>query len=166
MPFTPLHMGPGIAVKAVMQRKFSLMVFGWSQIVIDLQPLFVMITDKGELHGFSHTYIGATLIGLFCALSGKHLGELGLRIIREPQHLPISWQVSFISAFIGTYSHVAIDSIMHADIQPFAPFSTNSVWHGIISIDELHVWCVVSAVIGGLIYCVTNRKLRKVQEAL
>lgn len=118
MPFTPVHMGPGIAVKAVMQHKFSLMVFGWSQIVIDLQPLFVMITDRGELHGFSHTYVGATLIGLFCALSGKYLGELGLRIIREPQHLPISWPVSFISAFIGTYSHVAIDSIMHADIQP------------------------------------------------
>ena len=58
MPFTPLHMGPGIAVKAVMQRQFSLMVFGWSQIVIDLQPLFAMITGKGELHGFSRTYIG------------------------------------------------------------------------------------------------------------
>jgi hypothetical protein len=39
MPFTPLHMGPGLAVKAVMQRKFSLLVFGWSQVVIDLQPL-------------------------------------------------------------------------------------------------------------------------------
>lgn len=157
MPFTPVHMGPGIAVKAVMQHKFSLMVFGWSQIVIDLQPLFVMITDRGELHGFSHTYVGATLIGLFCALSGKYLGELGLRIIREPQHLPISWPVSFISAFIGTYSHVAIDSIMHADIQPFAPFSTKSVWHGIISIQALHAWCVVSAVIGGLVYYVKNR---------
>ncbi len=28
MPFTPLHMGPGIVVKAVMRRYFSLMVFG------------------------------------------------------------------------------------------------------------------------------------------
>lgn len=165
MPFTPLHMGPGIAVKAVMQRKFSLMVFGWSQIVIDLQPLFVMITNKGVLHGFSHTYVGATLIGLFCALSGKYLGELGLRILREPEHLPISWTVAFISAFIGTYSHVVIDSIMHADLQPLAPFSSTSILHGIISIEALHVWCVASAVIGGVVYYVVNRRLCKTSEA-
>ena len=41
MPFTPLHMGPGIAVKAVLQGSFSLMVFGWAQIVMDIQPLVV-----------------------------------------------------------------------------------------------------------------------------
>lgn len=151
MPFTPLHMGPGIAVKAVMQRKFSLMVFGWSQIVIDLQPLFAMVTGKGELHGFSHTYVGATLIGIFCALSGKGLGELGLRIIGASSHLPVSWRVSFISACIGTYSHVAIDSIMHADMQPLAPFSQKSILHGIISMQALHIWCLASAVAGGLV---------------
>jgi hypothetical protein len=39
MPFTPLHMGPGIAIKAIARRRFSLMVFGWSQILMDLQPL-------------------------------------------------------------------------------------------------------------------------------
>jgi hypothetical protein len=150
-------MGPGIAVKAVMQRQFSLMVFGWSQIVIDLQPLFVMVTGKGELHGFSHTYAGATLIGLFCALSGKYLGELGLRILREPGHLPISWPIAFVSAYIGSYSHVAIDSIMHADIQPLMPFSTGSALHGIISIEALHVWCVASAAIGGMVYYMVKR---------
>jgi hypothetical protein len=161
VPFTPLHMGPGITVKAVMQRRFSLMVFGWSQIVIDLQPLFVMVTGKGELHGFSHTYVGATLIGLFCALSGKYLGELGLRILGEPRHLPISWPVSFASAYIGTYTHVAIDSIMHADIQPLAPFTEDSVLHGIISIEALHLVCVSSAVIGGLVYYVVERTYKK-----
>ena len=28
MPFTPLHMGPGLLVKALLQGSFSLMVFG------------------------------------------------------------------------------------------------------------------------------------------
>ena len=116
---------------------------------------------KGELHGFSHTYVGATLIGLFCALSGKYLGELGLRILGEPRHLPISWPVSFASAYIGTYTHVAIDSIMHADIQPLAPFTEDSVLHGIISIEALHLVCVSSAVIGGLVYYVVERTYKK-----
>jgi len=48
-------MGAGIVVKAVMRNSFSLVVFGGSQIVIDIQPLVVMLTNKGELHGFSHT---------------------------------------------------------------------------------------------------------------
>lgn len=161
MPFTPIHMGPGIAVKAVIQRRFSLMVFGWSQIVIDIQPLYAIITNKGELHGFSHSYIGATLIGLFCALSGKYLGELCLRIIREPMHLPITWPVSFFSAYVGTYSHVALDSIMHSDVRPLAPFSHASALYGIISIEALHVWCLAVGLLGGLIYFAVKRNKRK-----
>ena len=42
MPFTPLHMGPGILIKSLLQGCFSLMVFGWTQIVMDIQPLLVM----------------------------------------------------------------------------------------------------------------------------
>jgi len=58
MPFTPFHMGPGILFKALLQGSFSLMVFGWAQIIMDIQPLIVLITGKGHLHGFTHTYIG------------------------------------------------------------------------------------------------------------
>jgi hypothetical protein len=71
-------MGPGIAVKTLLQGSFSLMVFGWAQIVMDLQPLVVLITGDGHLHGFSHTYMGATLLAIFSALSGKYLSEIGL----------------------------------------------------------------------------------------
>ena len=157
MPFTPLHMGPGIAIKAALRRRFSLMVFGWSQIVMHLQPLFVMLTDKGDIHGFSHTVLGATLLGLAAALSGKPLGELGLRLLREPAHLPITWPVSFLSACIGTYSHVLIDSIMHSDIAPFAPWRGGSPQHGVISIDTLHLLCVATAVVGGAVYYLPHR---------
>ena len=161
MPFTPLHMGPGIAIKAALRRRFSLMVFGWSQILMDLQPLFVMLTDKGELHGFSHTMVGATLIGLLAALSGKPLGEIGLRILREPTHLPIAWPVAFLSAYLGTYSHVLIDSIMHSDITPLAPWWVGNPLHGVISIDTLHLLCVATAVAGGAIYYGMQRWNRK-----
>lgn len=68
MSFTPIHMGPGIAIKLVLQDRFSLMVFGWSQIVIDLQPLFDMLGADILLHGFTHTFIGASLLGLIAAI--------------------------------------------------------------------------------------------------
>lgn len=157
MPFTPLHMGPGLTVKAVLQKRFSLMVFGWSQIAIDLQPLVVMLTGRGELHGFSHTLAGATLVGLLAGVTGKHLGEWGLRLVREPRHLPIPWGVSFGSALVGTYSHILIDSVMHSDVLPFYPFSSASPLHTLISIDALHVLCLVSAVVGGLAWYALDR---------
>lgn len=53
MPFTPFHMGPGIAIKAVLRGSFGLMVFGWTQILMDIQPLIVLISGQGQLHGFS-----------------------------------------------------------------------------------------------------------------
>ena len=158
MPFTPLHMGPGIAIKAAMQHRFSLMVFGWSQVLIDIQPLIVMLTGKGQLHGVSHTYIGATLIALVSAISGKYLGEVGLKVIRKPHYLPIRWRTAFISAFIGTYSHIVLDNIMHQDIRPYYPFSQANALHGILSIDELHILCIGSGIIGAAIFFVLDRR--------
>ena len=94
MPFTPIHMGPGILIKALLQGSFSLMVFGWSQIVMDIQPLIVLITGEGHLHGFSHTYIGGTLLAVFSALSGKYLSELGLLVLgisKKTNPIKIAW---------------------------------------------------------------------------
>ena len=76
VPFTPFHMGPGILLKAVLQGSFSLMVFGWAQIIMDVQPLIVLLSGEGHLHGFTHTYLGATLIGAVSAITGKHAAEL------------------------------------------------------------------------------------------
>lgn len=157
MPFTPFHMGPGLAIKAVMRRRFSLMVFGWSQVAIDLQPLVAIVTGRGELHGFSHTVIGATLIGLACGLTGKPLGELGLHILGQRRYWPITWKVSFISAFIGTYSHVLIDCIMHADITPLAPLTLANPLHGLIGIGALHLWCVIGAIVGSAAFLLIER---------
>ncbi len=157
MPFTPLHMGPGLIVKACMQGTFSLMVFGWSQILIDIQPLVVLISGKGELHGLSHTYIGATIIAVISALTGKYLGEIGLRILGMENYNPIRWRVAFISAFIGGYSHVFIDGIMHSDMRPLAPFSQQSIFLGIVNIETLHILCLLGAVIGGAGFYLVER---------
>lgn len=41
-------MGPGLLIKALLQGSFSLLVFGWAQIVMDLQPLLVLLTGEGH----------------------------------------------------------------------------------------------------------------------
>lgn len=154
MPFTPFHMGPGIVVKAILQGSFSLMVFGWAQIVMDVQPLLVMISGEGHLHGFSHTYVGATLLAIFSALTGKYVSEIGLFVFRlnKQWQVKIAWWVSFLSAFIGTFSHVFLDSIMHTDVEAFFPFTTENSFIGLISVQALHQACLYSALVGGILY--------------
>ena len=155
LPFTPFHMGPGIFLKALLQGSFSLMVFGWAQIVMDIQPLIVLISGEGHLHGFSHTYIGATLIAIFSALTGKYLSELGLKVLRIDNNgklISIKWNIVFVSSFIGTYSHVVLDAIMHGDVEPYFPLSNDNGLLGILTVSQLYQFCLYSALAGAVLY--------------
>jgi len=162
-------MGPGLLIKAILQSSFSLMIFGWAQIVMDIQPLIVLLTDTGHLHGFSHTYLGATLLAICAAFTGKYLVESGLKVITaystiNPPPVQLTWQIVFISAFIGTYSHVLLDSIMHHDMEPFFPFAIENNLLGIITIDQLHQFCGYSGVAGALLYGLVWLKTRQSED--
>jgi len=163
VPFTPVHMGPGIFIKALLQSSFSLMVFGWTQIVMDIQPLIVMISGEGHLHGFTHTYVGAVLIACIAALSGKYLSELGLKILgmAKERAIHIAWWVAFLSAFIGSFSHVLLDSIMHTDVEPFYPITLINNFHGFVSMEALHKFCLYSGLVGTAIYYGVSWRVRK-----
>ncbi len=155
-------MGPGLFIKSLLQGSFSLIVFGWSQFIMDLQPLFVMITGEGQLHGFSHTFIGATLIAIFSGFTGKYLSEfLLLAMGFSYQYNRVSWVVAIVSAFIGTYSHVILDAIMHADVQPYFPFSESNELLKIISIEALHNYCIMAGLVGILLLMAVNWRLIK-----
>ena len=169
MPFTPLHMGPGLLIKSFLHGSFSLMVFGWAQIVMDIQPLFVMITGEGHLHGFSHTFAGASLLGLFAALTGKYLSEFGLLLLeisKKENPVKILWWVTFLSAFIGSYSHVLLDAIMHADVELFYPVNTANPLLGLLSTSDLHQFCLYSGLAGAGIYYFVLYKLKKLSKVL
>lgn len=165
MPFTPLHMGPGLLIKGLLQTGFSLMVFGWAQIVMDLQPLVAILTGEGKLHGFSHTYGGATLLSVFAAVSGKYLGQLGLYLLKvwAPERVQIRWPIALFSAVVGTYSHVLIDSVMHADMEPFFPAWAANPLLGVISIDTLHKVCLYTGLFGLVLYGVGMLRYKRLK---
>ena len=100
------------------------------------------------------TYIGALLLAMLSALSGKYLSEMGLYFLglNRDWKIVIGWPVAFLSAFIGTFSHVLLDSIMHADVQPFFPINTDNALLGLITIEALHKVCLYSGLAGGTVY--------------
>lgn len=163
MPFTPIHMGAGILIKSLLQGSFSLMIFGWTQIVMDIQPLIVLVSGEGHLHGFTHTYIGAILIAIIAGLTGKYLSEFGLKILKvskSDKPITIVWWVVFLSAFVGSFSHVLLDSIMHSDVEPFFPFCLENPFLGLISVPMLHKVCLYSGLVGAAIYYGVHWRLK------
>jgi hypothetical protein len=168
MPVTPFHFGPAAAVKAVAPKHFSFAAFGLTQVIMDTEPLFYMSQGLWPIHRFLHTYLGATLVALFVAFAGKPVCEWMLRLwnwrLSAPQKLwlgvdpRISLTAALSGALFGAYSHILLDSVMHSDIRPFAPFSNHNALLYVISIENLHILCSVFGMLGGTILLV-RRKL-------
>lgn len=148
MPFTPFHLGPGAAFKAIGGDRFSFMIFGGSQILMDVEPLVRIIRGDAILHGISHSVAGAFAIALTSAIIGRPVTNAARRFLPIIAH-PVSWTVALASAFVGTYSHIALDAVMHADMHPLWPFATGNPLLGALSLGTLHLACVVSGLLGG-----------------
>ena len=169
MPFTPFHMGPGMALKSVAGNRFSLVTFGVAQVAIDIEPGIGLLRGSDVLHGWTHTYLGAAAIGavvLLCRplcnrilhLWNAELLHHRLNGLVSPE--PIGWVPAAAGAFVGTFSHVALDSLMHFDIRPFAPFSDANALLGLVSVQALHLSCVAAGV-AGLMLWVSSRWRRR-----
>lgn len=160
MPFTPFHIGPGAAIKVVGGRHFSLTLFTLDQIAMDIEPLVRLNHEDSLLHGISHSYLGATVIAATVALIGWPCCQFmlrlwnkmtGLRFLRWLQRRDvISRPAAFSGAFLGGYSHVFLDSIMHADMKPWFPFSESNGLLYTIPSGWLHVFCAVLGIAGAM----------------
>lgn len=150
MPITPFHFGPGAAIHALAPKQVSFLAFCTANVLIDIEPLYFMLTHQHPLHRFFHTIPGATLIvlltiGLF----------VGARAFAHRFWLPnvFRWRelgvaAVTIGAMFGSYSHIVFDSIMHSDITPLAPFSDTNPLLMLISLTALHWGCVAAGALG------------------
>lgn len=146
MPITPFHLGVGVLVKATCRRHFSFLIFSWSQVLMDIEPLIRLVRHKAVVHGPSHTLVGALVVGLTSAAVGKPITQVVLRMVRRP--CAIAWPVALCSALVGTYSHIILDAMMHRDMRPLWPISSTNPLLELLSIEWLHFLCVLAGVVG------------------
>ena len=150
MPITPFHFGPGALLHAIAPRHVSFIAFCATNLLIDVESLYNLIHHRSPVHAFFHTYAGATLVALACVIAFAIL-------IRASAMLPLpnllAWkqlghrQVA-IGAALGAYSHVALDSLMHRDIAPLAPFTSDNGLLGLVSLGALHWACLLAGMLG------------------
>jgi len=165
MPVTPFHFGPGALFKSV-NRRFSLSIFILSQVLIDLESGWNLYSGNYAVHATLHTYLGSLLVVAVCLALGWPCYAVVQKIFRAVRghldrsyglELPLSWSTIFVSSLVGAWSHVALDSIMHSDIRPFAPFSRANPSYEVCSLIVLHLACVWSGVLGGIVYYFRER---------
>src|SRR5262249_33109243 len=112
MPFTPYHFGPGLALHSIAPRRISFLAFCAANVLTDLEPPYHIVRHEHPTHGFFHTYLGATVTAAVTVA-----GFAAARALLPKLRLgPVA-----VGAVTGTWSHVLLDSLMHADIHPFAP---------------------------------------------
>jgi membrane-bound metal-dependent hydrolase YbcI (DUF457 family) len=161
MPITPFHFGPGALIHACAPKHVSFLAFCAANVIIDVEPMYFMATHQYPLHRFFHTYIGASLIvvatiALFVSARwfAKRFWLPNLFKWRELGLLPV-----VMGAVAGSFTHVLLDSLMHYDMSPFAPFNAdNPLWQA-VSLEALHWSCLVAGIVGFLV--LGMRKLQK-----
>jgi membrane-bound metal-dependent hydrolase YbcI (DUF457 family) len=129
-------------VHSAAPKHVSFLAFCAANVLVDVEPLYFMLTNQWPIHRFLHTYVGATLaaaivVGMF-ALVRKLMPRLTVRAVA-------------LGAFLGTWSHVLLDSLMHADMHPFAPFSSRNPLLGAVFLNTLHAFCLLAGVVGAIV---------------
>jgi len=167
MPITPFHIIAGFAVKSIFNKGFSWSIFALTNIAIDTEVIYYVITAGEASHKFFHTLLGSTMIAIICTFAGIPVCERLLNFwnknlyneksLEKLKFLNVDSKInifsSFAGAFIGAYSHILLDSLMHFDVKPFEPFfSTNFV--GIVPINILHFGLLGLFVFGVIIYVI------------
>ncbi len=146
MPLTPFH--------------WSVVLFGFilfdvlylpaliiSSVLMDLEPFYYMFIaprSDGVLHGFFHTYIGVTLIAIVVALLlikyRKHVDSfMNVFKVKQPQN-KISNKLILVSSLLAAWSHVLLDSFMHADLQPFWPVTTANPFLHLVNVSNIYLF--------------------------
>lgn len=158
MPVTPLHLGPGIVLKAAFGKRMSLTVFSFSQVLMDVEVFGRLLLGAGQLHGFTNSITGATAVLLPAVLIGRPVCTWALtwwnrnlsptdKFLR-PVEPSISLEAAWAGATLGVYSHWLLDALMHADARPFWPFSSANPFADWLSVNAINTGCVAFLLVG------------------
>ncbi len=153
MPFTPYHFGPGLLLGVLFFPFIDLSTVLVASVILDLEPLAVLFLSLPlPLHGFFHTYLGATIVASLLALAiWPFRGYLNKIVTVFGMHQESSFRHIFPASIIGTYSHVFLDSFLYAEMNPFYPLLGNP-FLGIVQGAFVYNICVIFGLFGIGVY--------------
>ena len=164
MPVTPFHFGPGLLVKAVAPRQFSMAAYSLSQVVIDIESGYFLLHGATPVHREAHTFAIGGMIGLLCGLIVSRVGVWFARprdVVPEVLAAEYRLPVAVVSGVFGGIFHSVLDGIMHTDIRPFRPFTDANPLYGLVSVPILYLFCIITGVVGAALLLAWQRRPRR-----
>jgi len=155
MPFTPFHWGVSVLFQTlfIFLDPVALFIGSIAPDIEGITALFILPGLGLPLHGTLHSFFGATILGLITGISSwasfKHFIPRILEITSTDLSLPqYSLKTSILSAFIGTYSHIILDSPLYGEMELFFPFKLGNPWYNIVPGNLVYFFCVFSFFLG------------------
>jgi hypothetical protein len=164
MPATPFHLGPGLLIKGLAPRRFSMAAYSLAQVAIDVESGYYMLHHATPVHREAHTFLVGGLIGLLCGLIVARVGAWVARprdVVTEVFAAEYRLPVAVLSGVFGGIFHSVLDGIMHADIRPFRPFTQANPLYGLVSIQILYTFCIITGVVGAALLLAWERRPRR-----
>jgi hypothetical protein len=164
MPATPFHFGPGLLIKAAAPRQFSMAAYSLSQVVIDIESGYYLFREATPVHRQAHTFAIGAMIGLLCGLIVSKVGAWIARprdVIPEALAAEYRLPIAVVSGIFGGIFHSVLDGIMHTDIRPFRPFTGANPLYGLVSVEILYLFCILTGVVGAALLLAWERRPRR-----
>lgn len=174
MPFTPIHFGPGLLLKALAPNQVSLTGFVLANVVVDLEPLYHILRADLPLHGPLHSLLAATAAGAMAG-AGVALIPKVLQDVSKGRDLLAGRSEALLGEFrpaasllggaLGGFSHAIFDALIYSDFHPLAPFSTANPLLGFLTADELIAGLLLAG-LAGLGWLLLRRRLPRANRRL
>ena len=155
MPFTLLHLGPGLAVGLPLRKHIHAPTFMVASVLVDVEPFVVLVFGLGySLHGYLHTFIGALVLGVasgyFMYLLEGVFNPLWRKLLLASP--PPHGLRAFITAgAFGTLLHVLMDSPLYSDIRPLYPAGVNPFYNPALT-PVIYYACMLMGILGLIYY--------------
>ncbi|MGF3572534.1 MAG: metal-dependent hydrolase [Candidatus Bathyarchaeia archaeon] len=146
MPFTPFHLGPALFFGLALLSIFDLPTFLIASVIPYIEPFCVIYFHVYgyPLHGFFHSYLGASFLAFLAALIVYPFRDM-LKYVMEAFRISqqkASFKKLLFTSFVGVYFHVFLDSFLYGEMMLFYPL------HGNPFVNVLDFWGSYSLVYG------------------
>jgi membrane-bound metal-dependent hydrolase YbcI (DUF457 family) len=119
-----------------------------------------MMTDQWPLHRVCHTGLGATVVaGVVIGLMTLSRNVTWLRRLTNDEG-EFSLGAIVLGSVVGAWSHVLLDSIVHLDVKPFAPFKDVTSLYGLLEWEQMSWLCFTCAVAGVVLRYINAQSTR------
>src|SRR3990170_4096352 len=119
MPFTPFHFGPALGIGLPLRKWIHAPTFMVASVILDVEPFLVLFLGLNyPLHGYLHTFLFASLVGLVLGYA-----SLGLERFVQPFYVKLQLEPSrgfsggnsfLLSGLLGALLHVLFDAPLYA----------------------------------------------------